>query len=639
MLETKPSAAAQHRLDRAGWARRADVHLRAKYPNLITRIFEVTPDAFVIAFDHALQDENSIDVNEIRPVTLRLTLANEIPAAYSREIQPIADADLARHYEGFPFTVGQLANLVIARFPDLPIAAVYDNGPPMVTTIELTSGISPKQNENLLAFCEGLCAPAEFKSVVSGRSIAEAQAALKPKVPIPQLFQSDALTVDAYRLRPKAPSFVRTDEDYWFSNLDAIYAGRIVVDRMPGISEGDTRCFVDATIGDHINFRQLLTYYDTIYFSPPLMEGHEAFLANQALADDDLLQLVESGRLRVLLTQKEERLNIPFLEAALERSPDAIIGRRTAAAMIAADLVQTTNKYRLNDPDNFAAIGQFAQLIAERVGLPPTHILRQMLWPVEARRGTVAALFNGGTKGMISSGVAENISEIIQKKTGKDASFDLMMLSEKVHIAHAINATAFPMHQELLPWVAVSNAMADRLNFYRSFDTEIAAAWVGNVERKEQGKRILPPLDLLSFDANAPILDILEATNRVGMRNRARGLFSRLAEMDEPAREAEIKEINAALRKFGKPAGIISLDNVDTAAALASLAWTFAYPPVMGLYHVGTQLIDLASRIPAVEKFVEDVRNDLFPKGAKKRELDFLSRISRVATLKRKIVS
>ncbi len=186
----------------------------------------------------------------------------------------------------------------------------------------------------------------------------------------------------------------------------------------------------------------------------------------------------------------------------------------------------------------------------------------------------------------------------------------------------------------------VSNAMGDRLNFYRSFNTDIAASWAGNVERKEQRKRVLPPLDILSFDADVPIQEVLDATSRVGMRNRARGLFNRLADMDEAARDTEIKDMNAALRKFGKPVGgWISLDNIDTAVAVAATALNWTYPPVMGLAHFGAKITDIASRNPAVEKFVEQIRIDLFPNQTRRRELDFLSRISRVAMLKRKTVS
>ena len=59
-------------------------------------------------------------------------------------------------------------------------------------------------------------------------------------------------------------------------------------------------------------------------------EGHDAFLAKQALTENDLLTLIEGGRLKIISTQAEERLKIPFLAEAAERSPSAIIGRRTS---------------------------------------------------------------------------------------------------------------------------------------------------------------------------------------------------------------------------------------------------------------------------------------------------------------------
>jgi hypothetical protein len=66
-----------HFPDRAGWVRRADVSLRAAYPNLMTRIFEVAPHNFVIVFDKALQDASAINFEEIRPIGLPARISND----------------------------------------------------------------------------------------------------------------------------------------------------------------------------------------------------------------------------------------------------------------------------------------------------------------------------------------------------------------------------------------------------------------------------------------------------------------------------------------------------------------------------------------------------------------------------------
>ena len=147
------------------------------------------------------------------------------------------------------------------------------------------------------------------------------------------------------------------------------------------------------------------------------------------------------------------------------------------------------------------------------------------------------------------------------------------MVSERVHIGHALGATVFSPREEPEGFQVLGNAMGDVLNFFRSFNIRIAAAWVGNVERKEARKLLLPPLPLFEFDPEIPIEEILAATDRPVMRNRGRALFSRLADMTEEQRADEIRNLNAALRRHGRPAGVISLDNLDTGISLASVAY------------------------------------------------------------------
>jgi hypothetical protein len=628
--------------DTAGWARRADVSLRARYPNLVTRIFEVAPHSFVIVFDRALQEASAVDFEKVRPATLQASVSNAVPQQFLREIEPIPDSQLARGYEGFPFTRTQLLNLVAARFSDLPIVDIRDGGTPMTISVELTTAIAAEQERELSDFCADVCAPAPFRIAVTGRTLQEAQEAeraLKAKFAARLGSQDDALFIGASRLRPAAPRFVRDDERYWFDNLDAVCAGRVSVDSMPGVVEGDARCFVDATLGEHINFRQLLAYYDTVYFSPPLREEHRTFLGRQALAESDLLDLISSGRLKVLLTQAEERLDIPFLSAAAERSPTAIIGRRQAAAMLIADIAQTAERYRLNDRGHYAEIGRLSRIIAEKSGLPADKVLQFMLWPVEARRDAVGALLDRGTKGVAPIGMGPFLGLIIQKMSGKDLQLEALIASEKVHIAHALGATCFPMREEPSGLHTLANVMGEALNFFRSFNTDIAASWAANEGRKARGKLLLPPLPILEFDASAPIGEVLAATARPVMRNRGRALFARLADMTEEQQKEEIRALNAQLHRFGKPSGVMSLDNADTVASLGATVLGAAYPPLAGLLHLGTQIIEVGRRVEGVDRLFEAIAVDLFPKRTRQRELDFLSRISRVATLKTTRVS
>jgi hypothetical protein len=87
-----------------------------------------------------------------------------------REIEPISDSQLARHYEGFPFTLIQLFNLMVARFPDLPIADIRDGGTPMTVTVELTTAISEERERELTEFCA--CAVSDHRHGSDAQGVA-----------------------------------------------------------------------------------------------------------------------------------------------------------------------------------------------------------------------------------------------------------------------------------------------------------------------------------------------------------------------------------------------------------------------------------------------------------------------------------
>jgi sulfur relay (sulfurtransferase) DsrF/TusC family protein len=358
-----------------GWIRRIDVSLRTRYPNLVTRIFETAPSQYVIVFDKAVRDAASIKKefhDEIRFITANADISNEIPASYLREIPPLRDDELSHGFAGLPFPLPALFNLISARFPDLPVVSVRDGGTPMKVTVELAEEIDEASKRTLLEFCNGLEAPVPWNLVVSGRAVDA------PTLPIPgaKAPPTDALQIRATRLRPQIPKFARQDEVFWFENIDKIYAGTLPVEKFPGIVQEQSQCFLDVTVGDHINLRQALMLYDTVYCSLPLAENHDAFLQKQAITEDDLLFLIEKGRLKIVSTQAEERLKIPFLEAASERHPKAIIGRRTAAALLVADIVQTADEYRLARPDLYPAIGELAKVLSVACKVPADELLR-----------------------------------------------------------------------------------------------------------------------------------------------------------------------------------------------------------------------------------------------------------------------
>jgi hypothetical protein len=613
-------------MDRSGWARRADLRLRADYPHLRTRIFEIAPDRFTIVFDESVQKAEDLNVDEIRPITLPLTVSNKVPDTFLRELTPIPDGDLIQHYDGFAFSVNDLFNLIGSKFAHLPIIGLREGKyPDVASTIEVSNSLDLEQEKELLEFCKNLGTIVPFVLEVVEQN--DTRRRSHPQ----HMF--DALEVRPSRMRPQLPSFVQADEMFWFQNIDFFAHGKLDLHQFPGIVDDQSRCFIDATVGSQLNLRQALLSFDTVYLSPPLAEKHEEFLVSQALTDDDLLLLIEEGRLKLISTQAEERVNVSFLSAAHERSHAALIGRRTAAAILLNDLAITANEYWWSHPKNAAALAEVCTVLAKERQISSTQVMRQIFWPIRAHRLALAPLLTRGSKAMAGIGIGRDFGEALKRHV-KDGEILCMIIGERLHIAHALNATMFMGRNEPPPLGALANMMGDCLNGFRSCNTRLAAAWIGNQERKETGRRLLPAIPLLEFDKAMPMKDFLGACNSFLLRNHGHSLLSRLSEMPEEARASEVNRLAGELRKLGQPRGFISFDSADTLASLASLIVGFFYPPVGGLRVLGSQIVEQLNKKPALAKALQAIMADLFGEHPERDELDFLSKISRVAILK-----
>ena len=108
-------------------ARRVDVILRARFPNLNTRIFEIRPHVYQIVFDKNQQDAAAISQEfdqKIRFATLHVSLSNTLPHEYVREIANFSEREVAGSMAGLLLRKFDAFNILATRFPDLPIVDV-----------------------------------------------------------------------------------------------------------------------------------------------------------------------------------------------------------------------------------------------------------------------------------------------------------------------------------------------------------------------------------------------------------------------------------------------------------------------------------------------------------------------------------
>ena len=608
----------------AGQVRRIDALLRSRFPNLFTHIYEVEPNQFVIVFDAVLQDAATIADEfdrSIRFLTVAATLSNTSPETYLREIPVLSDAEAAGDMAGLPLRTFDLLNLLLSRFPDSGILAVRDNPEDRKVILSVETAPDAKTEAQLIEFVDSFDLPLTVKIEILPSQQQDA---------IPEI--DDPMFVWASRLRPNAPTYVRQDEDFWFDNIGEISSNQFPIERFPGMRDKVFRCYFDLTLGEeHINLRQALLLYDEIWCSPPLADNQGSFLESQGLTEADLLAMVDAGRLKFVTTQPEERLDIPFLEAVFEHKAKAVLGRRTTAALLVADIVQTAELSLLNDPSLFPALGQLSREFALETGVEPNDLLHSLLWPLMGRRGGLQGLLDRGSKGGPALSLAKVIAALIKAKGGVDVELEALLFSEAVHIGHTLNATIFGPLNERKSYHLLKSSIGHLLNFHRNFNQKFAASWVSNERRRAEGLEILPPVPLFEFNPSIPIQEIIAASTLGSTRTKGRSLYARLAELPHEARQEEIDKLEAAHRKQEcQKSGITLVDTLETVTS-----------PLLGVFSLLlTPVIKKGAKksrhIPQIDRMIEQLKSTFNVGG--NQDLDFFSRISRVANFKRERV-
>lgn len=613
-----------------GMVRRTDVWLRAIYPHLTTRIFEIEPHQYVIFFGKDDLDAELIRYrfnHNIRPAGLWCDVSNEEPKSFLREVLPIDDYQIAHGFEGFPATLYDIQKILLSKFPDLPIPHRSPNqNNPIVIVFE--APLTHEQEQNVRTVLDGI-----FPNWPIGIAVEppmEEKGKTKHNVGI-------GLDIKPSRLRPAAPAFVREDESFWFNNIDGIFGGRVNPDSFIGTKNAGMACYIDASVSKQIDLRQGILLYDTIYLTPPLFDSeHCSFWDDQHVNQDDILELIEAGRVRLILKQPEERTDPKFLSAAYERSPSAVIGRLTAAAIFASDIVQMADSYVLAQPELKPLVGELSKLLAAENNLSLETMSQLLLWPLHARRYCLQGLMNQGLMGFSNVSQGKILAEEIKASIGKDLELEALFTSDEVHIAHALNATLIPPLQEMSGWILPRRIVGDRLNFYRGFTKETASIWAENERRKISHSRILPPLPLFNFEKRAPIGDLIAVTAQSSTRRKGRALVTRLSELQSEEREAEIERIAQEFYELGiqKTRRNLRVDFASDSFDLIVEALNTSVFPVKSAWSFLTRCFEFSRRIPSLDTLADTIEVSINSKLGRNSDLDFLSKVSRVAEIR-----
>lgn len=609
-----------------GWCRRIDLIFRAKFPYLTTRIFKKSTYEYQLYVESEVDDFDSLERtfnHEIRYITAPIKLVNKIPVSYDQEIDGISDKDIPSGFEGIPFTLNQTLIHISSVHSDVIFNGISEDHENKKIIIEVCESTDSNAIRDIQNTAEALKCPCSF-NIVTGNS-------LNPQIKI----SDEVFNIAPSKSREMLScEFLVRDERLWYDNVDSFYDGSFKKSDLYFIDQTKTSCLVNFSKFQNSNIRNHLLLYDVVYCVLPFSSDMSEFLKTQKITRNEILDLVKRGRLKIINMQPEVRLDYGFINEAYSENPSSVVSRRALAALAAIDLVELNESYIFSDPELNKYIYPLLKEMSELTQTSIETISNYLLWPKHALRTSLDTLNQSGPMGIARYGVNKPIIDSWPKTKDKEKfEFEFLVNSDQIHLAHALDATYFPFYIDGDKYTDHPYAlmMGGLLNFYKSARYE-ALSQVFDI--KEMKRINNPSLSLIStFDINdyIPIDSFEEEISSSVVRKGMNSLFAELCMLDDAKRNERISEYNTEVDKALRSKNVSkhALDLGEDAIGI-----------VVPFLATGKKLISKGTqaamkKFPVIQSISEFVEDKALGRSEQARYISLLSRVNRVARLKR----
>jgi hypothetical protein len=344
------------------------------------------------------------------------------------------------------------------------------------------------------------------------------------------------------------------------------------------------------------------------------------------------IDLVHKGRVKILNTQPETRLDYKLLKELYDANSSAVISRRALAALCAIDIVSINKDYIFNDTEFSSMLVPMTAAVSEKLGINQKELINSIMWPRMALRKSFECLNDASTKRISNYGVNKHVYFNLPKELQRqEYEFELGVNAEAIHIAHALDATYFPfMGDKGYSDKPYALMMGNALNFYKCAKKDILKSYFNIQDKKIAG---IPQIDLISiFEINdyISIEEFEKETSDSFLRKGARSLFKELSTVSESERKSIIAVYNKKIASLNDRRKYKDFA-IDLGTDTAGL-----YVPFLSTAKNLAKFTEKKSlKIPIINKYVDKVVELFYSKKFEKNHISLLTKINRVARLKR----
>lgn len=521
--------------------RRNDLALRLKYTGIKTRIFKMEPYRYRIYCAEIPGDFEEIRKDfdySIANVGLDIKLTKEPPENYETELAPI---DIERPDDKFrasAMTRHELEEYIYGRYHFMDIRKIAPSRGGIDFHVDIYVGENTT-DEQMDVLQRELVEVDLGTDVINVMRTEEAPA---ERVKLDE--QQRAMRLITSETYP----FTVDEADFWYQNVEQIYAGQITRQDMSFCRPGLLKCFVNASVFPTINIRSLLLLYDTVYLALPIEQFLDKFLESQGMDKKELVDLVAMGKVVLLLKNDEARYDKQLILDAYKEMPDAVVGRRGMNAMLISQLVEMKNRYLNHYPDAYQVAAELATYGNKKQDMMIMQMSNLLAWPVKAVGESFGILQQAGPMAICNFGINQPVYDFFRKRDEKrEIEFEFWTKAESAHLAMALDATYFPFRAE-----QGNSVYSDEFET-GLMESVMKTYWYGpkktdeiqNLWNKNYSEQNM--LKLFDTKENIGVLRTARMADRYYTPTQFRIILEKLEKMEEPERKKRIRQYNDIL--------------------------------------------------------------------------------------------
>lgn len=541
-----------------GAVQRNDLNLRIEIIGLNTEIYKIKAFEYLIyctnykgAFDELIVRFNA----SIRQLGLNIVLSDKRPLEFLNKIDNIPLSNAVNGFKGMWMTELMLNNFIKSKFYDIDITSITipTRGINFAIEIEVSKDTDVCQIQEIKEFLVEGDLGTDNITITYAEDYKKNEYTNKSKHD--QKFQEhveqqEVMNLGIYKEYP----FMLVEADTWFSHADKIYSGKMKRKDLPFFQENSLKCFLDCTTFDNINLRNVLLLYDTVYLAPPINEYFTQFMDKQGMTPEELITLVDMGKVVLLLPNLEKRYNKNMLLEVYKKNPNAIVGRRGINTLLASYLVETKDQYEKRIPKISEITAELYMRGVKDKNCDLQNIARLLAWPITATAKSFEYLTHNSPMTVSNFGINDVVyNNIIKNDIEEKILFEFTMNSLSTHLATALQATYFPFVQNdssgTYSDAGVSNILGDFLKiFWYNADNLDNLKILRNQNKEDY-------LNLFECKENISILKVATLADDFKTQEGFRDILCNLDNMNEKKRKCKVREYNDLLFEVHKEQG------------------------------------------------------------------------------------